>query len=130
MLFSGSPGNADPACPGSGPHSELLGYLVPVSHETYSQLKLHPHACFLASLRAHLKSHLPHHRAIQAALPCESPSPSLWPALKAVLIRKAQTAAFLWGDGGGVQRSAPKLSQVATRIQFLEVVGLSSPSLC
>ena len=29
----------------------------------------------------------------------------------------------------GVQRSAPKLSQVVTRIQSLEVVGLSSLSL-
>lgn len=34
---------------------ELLRYLVPASHETYSRLKLGSHACFLASLRAHIK---------------------------------------------------------------------------
>lgn len=55
----------------------------------------------------------------------ESPTSSLWPDFGA-WFDKVQRAAFLLealGVGGG---SASKLSQVLTRIQFLEVVGLMS----
>lgn len=94
---------------------------MPASHENHSQLKGCSLACSLASKRAHLEL-IPHsHPKLFYSTSLQAQALGLNP--RPTLMRKFQRAAFSGGEG---RESAPKFSQVVTRIQFLKVVGLCS----